>query len=385
MGTLAVVVILATLALVTGCGGGGDQALTGPSVGTAGKPQPPPATVYTVTDLGASWPGEWMTPNDISDAGQVVGDVGNSWDEAAWVWQNGTLKALPLLPGGRGAGYAEGISSDGYIAGRAYGPNPQGGYNYHAVIWVALPDATYEACDLATADEVGPNILGHVTSINSSHEAVGSTAWAGTGVGRYWFWRQVASTPEPVFERTEIGTEATGFTLIDINDNHQAAGQSVVGPQPGRWQKLGDAWEMTPIALPPGAMYGRARRTNAHGDVGGIYFNSDGKSRSYVWQGPGTTGVYIGLLAGCEASAVCDINDSHVIVGTAKTTPDKKGQYTYKGFIGTPVLTGGVITSYKLQDLTTLAGTEVKEAHAINNSGWIACLGVGKALLLRPK
>ena len=50
IGTSAIVVILAALTLLIGCGGGADKALTGPSVGTAGgKPAPPAA--YTLIPL----------------------------------------------------------------------------------------------------------------------------------------------------------------------------------------------------------------------------------------------------------------------------------------------------------------------------------------------
>jgi hypothetical protein len=178
--------------------------------------------------------------------------------------------------------------------------------------------------------------------------------WTPNGAGG--FDRQVTGTAG------YDGATGVGFALRDTNDGF-AAGRDI-GRNVGVWTVATGAswWTLSPfdlVSAPPGGLNTGGPRTTvtADGDVAAGYYRN-------VWQK--------------------DINDDHVIVGQARTVPDRKGMYTYKGFIGKPVVTGGVITSYQLEDLTALAGVTVSEANAINNNGWIAARG-GTALLLKPK
>src|SRR5207244_3953784 len=64
----------------------------------------------------------------ISDHGDVAGTIGFAWDSKGFVWRNGVLTLIPSLPGGKGTA-ARAISSDGQIAGEAFGSGT------HAYIW----------------------------------------------------------------------------------------------------------------------------------------------------------------------------------------------------------------------------------------------------------
>ena len=386
VGTLVVTLVVVALALIMGCGSTGND----PSESAAGKPQPPPAPVYTVTDMGASVSWGIMTPNAINDAGQVAGSIGNGTvgSPCAWVW-DGTPKGLPRLPNGEGGraspGSGEGINSHGDVSGSAQGPKP-GGWTLHPVIWVvdsSAPDGSgYTAFDLALGEA---GATGKVTAINTAHEAVGRQGFEYADDGCVW-------TPtygeDPNTPTGFVRTVATGFGLRDINDNYQAGGG------PGVWTVEPEvdptSWIGSLIPVPSGAASATVWTVNDDGDAAGYLTNSDGKNGgAFVWLRETGTTVNAGMLAGCASMAVLGINRDHVIVGRASTIPDRKGLSTSKGYVGKPVLTGGAITSYQLQDLTTLAGIAVAEARAINNNGWIACQSTSstgyRPLLLQPK
>jgi hypothetical protein len=384
IGTLAVVSVLAALTSLIGCGGGGgERALTGSAVSPAGgKPAPPPA--YTVTDLSSSvtW-GAMMEPNAINDSGQVAGRLGIGMGNvgSAWVWDNGNLSELPNPPGCTGNGYVLGINSGGDIVGRVATPLPAPGH-MSPVVWVAPPGSagSYTALELPmpAAPPDDTDASGQAWAINASREAVGRD---GLGGGSEWFlWTPIYGTDPCTPTGFAYQQLADGITLYDINDNHQAVGRDAAGA--GRWEWSGGVWAKTLVPLPSGGTGATGlQKINAAGDVTGGYTGSDGKNRSFVWQSGATDSVDIGLLSGCVTSTITDINSSGVVVGCAQTTPDRRGQYRYLSFVGTPVRTGGAITSYNLQDLTTVAGLQQvfhylgEVAPVINDAGAIACRG----------
>ena len=396
----AVVVVLSALALVMGCGSSGPGMSPGPSVGTAGKPQPPPA--YTVTDLGSSvaW-GRLMEPSAINDSGQVAGrGTGSDNASPAWIWDNGSVSVLPNLPGcSPWEGHVLGMNSGGDIVGRVRDPaNPDGHVSMSPVVWVAPPSpgGSYTPLEPPMPDPMGDqDDSGLPSAINASHEAVGRN---GLGAPTKWFlWTPTGSDPQTPtgFAYQEL---PGSITLFDINDNHQAVGRDAAGP--ARWEWSGTVWtNETRVPLPSGGTppVGGFPWISAPGDVTGSCTRSDGKSGSYVWQSGATYSVDIGLLSGCVSSVITDINSSGVIVGYAQTTPDRKGLHSYKSFVGTPVRTGGVITSYNLQDLATVAGLQLvfhqlgEDEPVITDAGAIACRGtlirgsvVSRPLLLTP-
>jgi len=347
MGMLAVTLVLATLALVMGCGSNSPGTSPGSSVGTAGKP---PGTAYTVRNLLADWPdGIGLCPDDLNDSGQIACHgtkraTGPYYH--AVLWDNGHVTELPE-PAGSQSSMSFSINAGGDIAG-ANGPQR------HALVWRA-PD--YGTPTDLHQPEAGWGIS-EAWGINASGEVVGY--WEKTYVyhGHYW---NLAGGDSDI---------AGCIGGSDINDDGQVLGRTS-GDYPAIWQRGG--WGMTRLTLPSG-YGGRGEHINAAGHVVGRMFTTGGTpKRAFLWDGSQVRD--LGTLPGYEEAEAYGLNDADDVVGFAKHM-GKNGLYTYKAFIWR----NGVMS-----DLSALAGTTVRFAYAINSNGQIAGEGPKGGLLLTPK
>lgn len=180
----------------------------------------------------------------------------------------------------------------------------------------------------------------------------------------------ITNAEAPKFTIVGLGTlGGTTSSALDVNNNRQVSGNSLVTSDPGSTGSLLRAylWSsgtmtnlgfMTPI--PPSTSTNRFGRGYAVNDAGVVVgeFNND-SSRAFVY----SEGVMSGLTrlaGGTDNGVALDINNSNVIVGSSSNgTASKATKWTYNG------------TTYVASDLGTIAGTPTAtgRAAAINENG----------------
>lgn len=168
------------------------------------------------------------------------------------------------------------------------------------------------------------------------------------------------------YQIVDLGTlGGTQSFALDVNNNRQVTGNSLVTSEPGSTGSLLRAYlwtsgSMTNLGPLPGAGTNRFARGYAVNDAGTVVgeFNND-SSRAFVYTG----GVMNGLtrLAGDNDNGVAhDINNSNVIVGISSNgTASRPTMWTSNGMAYVPA------------DLGSIAGTATStgRAWAINDAG----------------
>jgi probable HAF family extracellular repeat protein len=114
----------------------------------------------------------------INNAGQIVGFADTASSGAAFIWQNGSMAALPLLSG-TNAGSAQCINASGQIVGTIWFSS---GGAYHTCVWPAPNSAPIDLGTLGGLTSYG-------TGINSAGVAVGR-ADTSTGASHAFIWDQ---------------------------------------------------------------------------------------------------------------------------------------------------------------------------------------------------
>jgi len=358
MGMLAVTLVLATLALVMGCGGNSTGTSPGTSVGTAGKA---PGTAYTVRYLLPDWPnGTTLWPQDLNGSGQIACNgtkSGTGPYQHAVLWANRVVTELGELAGSL-ISQATSINAAGDIAGKC----DVNGWDC-AVAWRAgaygTPTDLHQALPGWKASEAwGINDSGGVVGMWTEEIQPPGGGYSYTYHGRYW-------------SLSGGGSDIPNCDYaFDVNGPGQVTGRS--GAVPAIWQDLSGGWQTFPLPLPSGYTIGYGEHINLAGHVAGRMTPGGGAWRAFLWNGSQV--VDLGMLAGCEHAQAYGINDKDEVVGFAWHV--KNPQYTYKAFIWR----NGVMS-----DLGALAGTSVLHAWAINYSGQIAGDGPKGGLLLTPK
>ncbi len=186
-----------------------------------------------------------------------------------------------------------------------------------------------------------------------------------------------ATSLASVYDVTNLGTlgGATSFAL-DINNNRQVSGNSLVVSDPGssgsllrpyRWT-TGTMTNLGTLPVVTGTSTNRFARGFALNDSGVVVgeYNNDA-SRSFVFSG----GVISGLtrLAGDNDNGVAqDINNAGVIVGISSASNGSGG------FVSRPTRWVNNGTAYVASDLGTVAGTATAtgRANAINQNNAVA-------------
>lgn len=169
---------------------------------------------------------------------------------------------------------------------------------------------------------------------------------------------------------TSLGTlGGTTSSALDVNNNRQVTGNSLVTSDPGSTGSLLRAYlwssgtmtnlgSMAPI--PPSTSTNKFARGYAVNDAGIVVgeFNND-SSRAFIYQDGVMSGL-IRLAGGTDNGVAVDINNANVIVGSSSNgTASKATKWTFNG------------TSYVAADLGTIAGTPTStgRAAAINEGG----------------
>lgn len=272
--------------------------------------------------LGPVLGGSYNQSMDINNFHQVTGQASLPGDAAyhAFVWQNAQpydLGTLDLLTG-TGTSLGVGINDNQQVAGYS---TVKGGTAVHAVVW-SKGSTKWTINDIGTLDRV-----------------------AGTG-----------------------NSQANG-----INETGQVTGFSTVPGSTARhavvWRKGSTNWSVLDIGT-LGGSYGAGFAINGNGEVTGTSTTTqDAEQHAFVAQSTQIPPVMIDLLTlGGKFSEGYSINLAGEVVGYSTTTGDQK-QAAFLWQSGTG-----------MQDLNTLidplSGWALLEAHAINDKGNIAGIGL---------
>ena len=338
------------------------------------------AVRYAVVDLSALVaPQNLVTPADINNAGQIVGQVALSNATRGFVVSGAQLTLLDPLPNSS-SNYsaASAINSLGQIVGSS---DDQG-----------IPRAAYWSA--ATAEPVmlesggGPDANVYATAINDDTTIAGFFTGSGSGNTKSWTavkWQPDADDPTRFrFDKLDTpvpppaGTPAGAF---GINSAGQIVGSGAVDfiepiQGPLRWSPAGP---VAPLEMLPGVFthqYDVVAINDAAVAVGRLV-TPTGAELAICWNADNTI-VDLGYPAGFDESAAVDINSAGTIVGRARNA------------------TASIAAIYRdgawtdLNNLTVNAdGWSLEAAVAINDQGTIVGLGQfqgsARAFLLEPK
>ena len=198
-------------------------------------------------------------PADINNRGQVVGAAfSNFGDVLPFLWEDGTIRELPGLGGGRAR--ASAINEFGQVAGVAVTPSG----TWHAFLW---DDETHDLGSLG-----GSQIF--VTAMNNLGQVVGGSETAdGSSHAFLWDGRKMH----------DLGTlGGAASAALDINDDGQvigiadtADGHSHAFLWDGKMHDLGTL----------GGDTSRAQAINRLGQVVGNAETEEGTTHAFLWNG----------------------------------------------------------------------------------------------------
>lgn len=313
----------------------------------------PPGPLYTLVELGSVWNDTLSTvPNDLNDAGQIVGTSTRAGDQrrAAWLWQDGELTALePDLDGSQ----AQAVNEAGQIIGMIQDPAACDSLPWSPIaIWNG--DSRSVLCGT-------DNISGTFMDINDLGSSLFATARAteAGNVRTTWLYHEGIYTEVALYEAYAVNSAEQVVGFISSATDWNAA--------------LWEAGNVTDIGS-FGGHFSFAFSINELGHVVGYSENSSGVKHAFLWMG----GDMIDLGAG-EAD---DINELGDIVGRAPTGTcnDAESMVLWKD--------GQVFDLYTRIAPGTIAGWGDLYPAAINNegqiAGWGRLNGRTHAFLLNP-
>ena len=286
------------------------------------------AQEYTITDLGP------LTPTAINSWAQVVGNYNNQ----AYIWNRGHMKALGLLPGGTFSS-AAGINDSGVVTGTADGLgtviDPAGNQQCSGLVQPFLWEHNQlrGLGTVATPGEPGLDCylfyLG--TAINSSSNVVGTMPEGPSFYGYGFLWTK--STGITLFGGSWTPSSANG-----INSNGQIVGQNGVlfgVSYAASWQN-GVATDLGALTNPPD-LTTESSSANGVNDAGQIVGWSTASPISFLgacyddpdladcivhavlWTPEGVI-QDLGTLPGDQYSIALKINSSGQIIGSSGNT-----------------------------------------------------------------
>jgi uncharacterized membrane protein len=283
------------------------------------------AQKYTITDLGP------LAPTGINSLAQVVGN----YDNQAYIWSFGRMKALGLLPGGTFS-QASGINDFGAVTGTADGPGT-----------VVSPDPTLP--NQQCADLTQPFLWTAKTGI----QGLGTEGW------------------DPYFQ---FGGECMSFFSEGINNSSQVVGEMPSGPDLYAWgftwtsangfSLFGGSWS-------PTFVNGISNKAQIVGQ------NAESYDISYATSWQNGVATNLGALnssgdSATSSSSANDVNNTGQIVGWSTISPISVGA-CYDFFDPTDCIIHAVLWTpgAVISDLGTLPGDQYSIALKINSSGQV--------------
>lgn len=361
---LAVLVLLALVIGLCGCGGGGSSVTPSLSGGDmAADRGKPPSYQYVATDLGSL--GAWAVAEDINSSGAVVGYSRDAQNHVyAVLWQSGQTTPIVLSPDGSQA-YAYGINDDGLVVGAV---------DNVAVRWsggpetmeTLTPPAGYPAC-YAHAVSAGGEIAGFGPWLYLDTRPI---CWDAAGQGTVL--PVPAGTMGAAFDRND--SQMVGLTMLRAAPVDTSSQATV-------WQKDGGGtWQVALLGGLPGMAQSSAQGINGGGAIvggsGSVYWSA---FRAVLWQDGNKTD--LGTLPRDPQCEALDINNAGVIVGYSKNS-NKTRAVVWKNCVITDLNTVTDCTSAKL--------TQLRMAYAVNDNGWmvgdaLSTDGTRHAFLAKPR
>ena len=275
-----------------------------------------------------------------------------------FVWQNGTMNALPTLGGNNG--FATAINNAGQIVGIAETSTPETAcapalnFRFEGVLWQG--GAARELAPLPGDTDSG------TSAINNSGEVVGVSAPDCTSPSHAVLWRD--GNP------TNLGTlgGATGNIAFAINDRGQVVGQSDL---PGDLTHQAFLWQngrMTGLGTILGLPVSLANAINDSGQVVGFSQDETGNNTTaWIWQNGTMTDLNTLIPSGTpmyllEALGV-----------------NRRGQITGYG-----LLPDGEIRGYVLTPCASAPAAQVCDVNSPNAPATGTSPRASKATMLRP-
>jgi probable HAF family extracellular repeat protein len=267
------------------------------SFDTGTTPRPVLWSAGQQTDLGIQTGGQALS---INNSGQIVGWLHSSTNAHPFIWSNGTLKELPLLPGGLAA-RAESINDAGQVVGTANYPwNDSSFLDWSAVLWA---DTTITP--LVSYDAVAINDLGQMLLVDSNPGSLPNVVVNGELV-------PISTGGDPdVFGSIEA---------LALNDQTQVVGSfSADLMRQTPWQAF--VWDNGVFTVLPGFPLAEdtcAKAINHPGQIVGYSFNGIANQRAVLWENGEMTDLSLlpeALANGWILTEATCINDWGQIVG----------------------------------------------------------------------
>ena len=305
---------------------------------------PPTTGNITVVNLG------FAVATDIDEEGRIVGWRETRTVTRAVLWaptiRRGTTGSAGDLPAPvGGATYAVGMNEAQQVAGVR--SNADLG---HAVLWSGgvfqvLGDGV--ALGSAADDVSDPSGTGTRFVVGHLEEPFHAAVWRVSGSGG-------VSGPEqlPTMDQSggqAIAASSSGMIVGDV--------ESPSNPIPVKWTESTSGWQVSPLALLPGANYGQALDVNEGGAAVGFNGASSGCSRGVAWTPPSYAAIPLQDLAGGVCSWAWAINGEGQITGNAR---DSRGRH--QAVLWTPLATGG----YSILSLGGLKSTAWGDGRGLN-------------------
>ena len=313
-----------------------------------------PAAAYDTVDLGTLGR-PFVTPRGLNNSGVAVGSAqpprGDERPVLPFLWQNGTMQALPIPPSESPYGFATGINASGMICGTGNTSERRRA----ALVWQA------------GAVRVLPPLPGgrewNAHAINDAGQIAGES---GDAQGRsHMVWWDEAGQLHDLGLGTLTGINATG-QVAGTRSGGRGVTDHAVRSEGGVLHDLGTL----------GGPFSQAEAINRRGEVVGWSNIPHGSSRGFLY----TKGrmINLSLPPSALSSHAGALNDAGSIVGGAETSSGPRALLWQRG------------TMADLNDLARLpSGVTLTEATAINDQGQICAVGrsanTSRAYLLTPR
>jgi probable HAF family extracellular repeat protein len=309
----------------------------------------PALTSFSVVDLGTLG-GTNSLANAINNRLQVVGASADASGVGhAFLWENGTMQDLGLLPGGTSA-FASDINDRGQIVG--YGNTAVDQFQVHAILWDGGA-----VIDLGTLPGGSVSVA---NAINARGQVVG-TSQSADGQIHAVLWDRGALI--------DLGTLMEGGSsgAIGISDSGRVVGVTSTATDE-RHAFLWEKGTMIDLGTLPGDFLSQALGINNRGQVVGRSANVQESDRAFLWDNGVMREVH---PPSAKFSLLVDINERGEAVGGITRTAEFTGRAAvfYRG-------------TFAL--LPTPPGDEPSVATGINNRGYIVGYSGSRAVLWSP-